>query len=208
MVSAIAAASAYSGRSEKPVQDVSTSRPRKRRVPRPLRPAGRDTTSLPWPACSEPTCRARRTTCPLKAPARPRSPVSTMTPTRLGSRRSSSGSPCTCAREAASIIKSRMRSAYGRSASIRSCARRSFEAETSSSAFVILRVLRTDEMRRLMSPWLAMALRGGAHQTGLLADLEALRELLDGLPERGHGVVGEVAAVADRRQHLLLGAQR
>ena len=38
---------------------------------------------------------------------------------------------------------------------MRSCARRSLDAETSSSAFVILRVLRTDWIRRLMSCWLA-----------------------------------------------------
>ena len=48
-------------------------------------------------------------------------------------------------------MRSRVRSAYGRNASIRNCARRSLDAETSSSAFVILRVLRTDWIRRLMS---------------------------------------------------------
>jgi len=43
------------------------------------------------------------------------------------------------------------RSAYGRSAAIRASARRSFAAATSSIAFVIFRVLRTEATRRLMS---------------------------------------------------------
>ena len=48
-------------------------------------------------------------------------------------------------------ISSSMRSAYGRIASIRACARRSFAAATSSIARVILRVFRTERIRRLMS---------------------------------------------------------
>jgi hypothetical protein len=48
-------------------------------------------------------------------------------------------------------ISSSMRSAYGRIASIRACALRSFAAATSSIARVIFRVLRIDRMRRLMS---------------------------------------------------------
>jgi hypothetical protein len=46
-------------------------------------------------------------------------------------------------------ISSRILSAYGRIASIRACARRSFAAATSSIARVILLVLRTDLIRRL-----------------------------------------------------------
>ncbi len=46
-------------------------------------------------------------------------------------------------------MSSFMVSAYGRIASIRACARRSFAAATSSIARVILRVLRTDRIRRL-----------------------------------------------------------
>ena len=42
-----------------------------------------------------------------------------------------------------------MVSAYGRIASIRACARRSFAAATSSIARVILRVLRTERILRL-----------------------------------------------------------
>src|SRR5258707_14688858 len=90
---------------------------------------------------------------------------------------------------------------------MRSCARRSLEAETSSSAFVILRVLRTEAIRRLMSCWLATGLGGRAHQAGLLLHLEALGELLDGLLQLLHGLVGEIATVADRAQHLLLRTQ-
>jgi len=50
------------------------------------------------------------------------------------------------------IISSCMRSAYGRIASIRACARRRCAAATSSIARVILRVFRTERIRRLM-PW-------------------------------------------------------
>ena len=48
-------------------------------------------------------------------------------------------------------ISSSIRSAYGRIASIRACARRSRAAATSSIAFVILRVFLTERTRRLMS---------------------------------------------------------
>ena len=48
-------------------------------------------------------------------------------------------------------ISSIIRSAYGRIASILASALRSFAAATSSIAFVILRVLRTDRIRRLRS---------------------------------------------------------
>ena len=54
-------------------------------------------------------------------------------------------------RRAVPTISSSMRSAYGRIASIRACARRSRAEATSSIAFVILRVLRTERIRRLMS---------------------------------------------------------
>ena len=48
-------------------------------------------------------------------------------------------------------ISSSIRSAYGRIASIRACARRSRAAATSSIAFVILRVFLIERTRRLMS---------------------------------------------------------
>ncbi len=82
-----------------------------------------------------------------------------------------------------------MRSAYGRSASIRACARRSLEAETSSSAFVILRVLRTERIRRLMSCWLATRGSGLAGDERVLPDLEAVLELLDRGLQLGRDIV-------------------
>ena len=85
----------------------------------------------------------RRTICALKAPARPRSPVSGEDRDGLASSRSSrSGKPRDGVARAVPIISSRIRSAYGRSASMRASARRSFAAATSSIAFVILRVFR------------------------------------------------------------------
>ena len=50
----------------------------------------------------------------------------------------------------------RIASAYGRSCSIRCSARRSRAAATISIARVILRMFLTDEMRLLMSFWVAM----------------------------------------------------
>jgi len=68
------------------------------------------------------------------------------------SRRWRSGKPRTdVLARAVPAISSSIRSAYGRIASIRACALRSFAAATSSIARVILRVLRTERMRRLMS---------------------------------------------------------
>ena len=96
--------------------------------------------------------------CALNAPARPRSPVSGRIATDCDvSRASSSGKPRAGVARAVPIISSRMRSAYGRSAAIRFSARRSFAAATSSIAFVILRVLRTERSRRLMSWTVAMS---------------------------------------------------
>ncbi len=91
----------------------------------------------------------------LKAPARPRSPVMATTSAVPSAGRSSSRlTPCIPPLwRAAWAIRRRMAAAYGRSASIRSWARRSFADATSSMARVILRVLRTESIRRLMSRW-------------------------------------------------------
>ena len=101
------------------------------------------------------SAKASRRICALNAPASPRSPVSGRIAAVCTSRRWSSGSPRTdeLAR-ATPTISSCIRSAYGRIASIRACARRSLAAATSSIARVILRVLRTERIRRLMS-WTA-----------------------------------------------------
>ena len=60
------------------------------------------------------------------------------------------------------IMSSRIRSAYGRSASIRASALRSFAAATSSIAFVILLVFLTELTRRLMSWTVAIYVPGTA----------------------------------------------
>src|SRR5262245_32456620 len=88
-------------------------------------------------------------------------------------------------------------------ASIRVCARRSFAAATSSSARVILRVLRTERIRRLKSWTDATAYRpvlraGSADKSGLLLDVEAVDELLERLVERRGRLVREGTALADR----------
>ena len=70
----------------------------------------------------------------------------------------SSGSPRSeVLARAVPAISSSIRSAYGRIASIRACARRSRAAATSSIAFVILRVFLIERTRRLMSWTEAMA---------------------------------------------------
>ena len=72
----------------------------------------------------------------------------------LGSRCASSGCPrCSSSRAAAATFASTLRStpAYGRAAIIRSCARRSFAAETIFMALVICCVFLTQRMRRRIS---------------------------------------------------------
>ena len=98
----------------------------------------------------------------MNAPARPRSPVSGRIATVCTSRRCSSGRPWTeVAARAVPIISSIIRSANGRIASIRACARRSRALATSSIAFVILRVFVTERMRRRRSWTVAIVLRRG-----------------------------------------------
>jgi hypothetical protein len=93
----------------------------------------------------------------LNAPARPRSPVIATIAARFTSRRWSSVSPWSeVLARAVPIISSIIRSAYGRIASMRACARRSLAEATSSNAFVIFWVLRIDRIRRLRSWTVAM----------------------------------------------------
>jgi hypothetical protein len=88
----------------------------------------------------------------LNAPARPRSPDISKMPVFAISRRSSSGWPLRApVRLAVSEISSCMPLANGRSASMRTCARRSFAPATSSIALVILLVFLTEWIRRRMS---------------------------------------------------------
>src|SRR5439155_13810764 len=91
----------------------------------------------------------------LNAPARPLSAVIRTNKTRRSSRRASSGfsvarsSPAA----AAATLPRTLRSIppYGREAMVRSCARRSFAAETIFMALVICCVFLTERMRRRIS---------------------------------------------------------
>ena len=127
-----------------------SSRRRKVSVERPLlprRPSGR-----PSPPCSvRSSANARRRIWALNAPARPRSPVSgtiatvsTVSRCSSSGRRTEEGAPTPA-------MSSFIVSAYWPGALIRSSARRSLAAATSSIARVILRVLRTEPIRRLRS---------------------------------------------------------
>ena len=100
--------------------------------------------SCPRPRERRSSANERRRTWPLNAPARPRSPVSgTISTVSIVSRCCRSGRLRTDdAARPTPAISSLIVSAYGRIASIRAWARRSFAAATSSSARVILRVLR------------------------------------------------------------------
>ena len=100
-------------------------------------------------------------------------------------------------RSAAWDISRRIPWAYGRSDSMRSCARRSFADATSSMARVIFAVLRTESIRRLMSRWVVtprpprrparggISLAGGGHDVGECQPrrraLGAREELVGGL---------------------------
>ena len=99
--------------------------------------------------------------CELKAPARPRSPVTSRIATE-------STWPCSLrigrlgkfsAASAAWRVMRRIAPAYGRSAAIRSSARRSRAAATISMARVILRMFCTLAIRLRTSRWEAMACR-------------------------------------------------
>ena len=120
-------------------------------VERPFFPTPSHRTVWPSPWSWRSSANARRMTCALNAPARPRSPESgTISVAAVVSRCWRSGRPRTDpAARPTPAISSRIVSAYGRIASIRAWARRSFAAATSSIARVILRVLRTERIRRL-----------------------------------------------------------
>jgi hypothetical protein len=135
----------------KPTKAPSSSRRRKVSVERPFFPTPSQRTVCPSEVSWRSSANARRITCALNAPARPRSPVSgTRSVAEVVSRCWRSGSPRTePAARPTPAISSRIVSAYGRIASMRLCARRSLAAATSSIARVIFRVLRTERIRRL-----------------------------------------------------------
>ena len=90
---------------------------------------------LPLPCSVRSSANARRRICALNAPARPRSPVSgTIATVSTVSRCSSSGRRTEEEARPTPAMSSFIVSAYGRSALIRSSARRSLAAATSSIA--------------------------------------------------------------------------
>src|SRR5712692_1901158 len=150
---AISCASEYAGLSLKPPHCAASSKREKRSVEIPLRPTGSQRVCTPSACTSRCSATARRRICALNAPASPRSPVTGTIATVRASRRCSSGSPRTDAlARAVPAISSSIRSAYGRMASIRSCARRRRADATSSIAFVSLRVF-VIARTRVLSSW-------------------------------------------------------
>src|SRR5262249_32853891 len=103
-----------------------------------------------------------------------------------------------CAR-ATSASVARMRSAYGRAASIAPCARRSFAPATIRIARVICCVLRTVVMRRLMS--FRLGTSGGLAGRSP-AGHEYARERVERHGELALRVVFELAGGADRLEHV------
>src|SRR5690606_18122482 len=103
----------------------------------------------------------------------------------------------------------RMRSAYGRACTARSCARRILDAATSSMARVTCAVLCTDRMRSRIArtapaPAIASSFplyaRNSTFGRRLVGD--AALELLDGRPQLLLGLLGELPGVLDRADDL------
>src|SRR5262245_9992845 len=143
----------------------------------------------------------------LKAPARPRSPVQTMSRC-LSSEpvpASSFGAPGWPTTAAARLPRTRfMRSANGRAASADCWARRNLAAATICMALVIFCVAFTEAIRFLRSFRLAMACASSTPRLG-----EGLGEGLDGALQLPGEVVGKIPAVANAAQDIgVLGPQR
>src|SRR4051812_25344383 len=140
------------------------------------------------------TANDRRSTCALNAPARPRSPVTGMIAiVSTCSRRCRSGRRTAPAARAVPAISSSIRSAYGRIASIRCCARRSRAEATSSIARVSLRVFVIERTRRFRS---CVEANSGCFLVG--TRLEPALDLLELRLQLRAGLVGQVARFADR----------
>src|SRR5947209_4373953 len=151
--SAILRASAYAGRSVNPVKLSAGSRPRKVSDVAGRRPEAKYTGLRPSASCSRPAATAARTMFELKAPARPRSPAISISPTLFTwscSWRIGSLGTLPAASAAWRVIR-RIAFAYGRSASIRCSARRRRAAATISIARVIFWMFLTAPMRFLTS---------------------------------------------------------
>src|SRR5579864_7119694 len=133
--------------------------PRLRKKSRPLRPI-RSKVTVASPCSATNRC-APLMRLLLKAPARPLSPVRSTSRMRWGGLCATSGfAPASgsTAAAAATLASTFASSAtYGRAAITRSCARRSFAAETIFMALVICCVFLTERMRRRMSIRLGMS---------------------------------------------------
>src|SRR5262249_5643433 len=155
---------------------------RLRKKSRPFRPINSSLTEAP--ECSKINRCAPLIRFELKAPASPLSPVISTSKIRCAGRCASSGfsaARSSVAAAAATFARTfRNSEPYGRDAITRSCARRSFAAETIFMALVICCVFLTERMRRRISIRLGICL----YRRGHIAD-ETDLELLDRAPHLG-----------------------
>src|SRR5581483_5015744 len=151
--------------------------------------------------------RASRTIAELKAPARPRSPVATISRwTRsLPVPARSLGAPSPDVPDAMLRSTASMRSANGRAASAAACARRNFDAATICMALVIFCVALVAAMRTRMSLSEAIGSCLLCRQTELA---ERLRILVDLVLQLLLGIAREVARFADLLEDGLLVAEK
>ena len=126
---------------------------------RPFRPA--ITKWIVWSLCSRMNAWAVRLMFALNAPQRPRSAVMTSNRMRSSERISRSGCDTSSNREVKLPRTLFNCSAYGRALNTRSCARRSFAAETVFIAFVNCCVFFTDRIRRRISNRLGIVMPRG-----------------------------------------------
>ena len=120
---------------------------RLRKKSRAFRPTANSTTSSTFPSFSRRNRLAARRRFELKPPQSPRSEVTTRRATFFVSRGARSGCASWPARPATDWTTSRIWRAYGRAATMASCARLSFAADTIFIAFVICWVLFTLPIR-------------------------------------------------------------
>ncbi len=132
-----------------PVKLPTTSRPRNASEDAGRRPEAKYTGVRPSAWWSRPAATPARTALELNAPARPRSPATTSSPTletESCSARIGRFGTLPAASAAIRVIR-RIASAYGRSASIRCSARRSRAAATICMALVIFWMFLTESIR-------------------------------------------------------------
>src|SRR3990172_5801050 len=174
---------------------------RRRKKSRALRPTANSTTSsyLPWLSWRNRfTARSR---FELNPPHSPRSEVITRSPSFFVSRDNRSGCASCPARRATAWTTPRIRRAYGRAATMASCARLSFAADTIFIALVICWVLLTLLIRFRIARRFAMM----SPSPRLPLFPEDAPELLEGGGElRFHGVVNDLPLAQVREGRAVL----